>query len=176
MVCKHCGTMLPDDALFCGDCGKPVEKDDKSKVIDVYGTKGTVKWFKVAVALLAVACVVLLAGLVMALRGDLNFNGVSPKPAATQNIENGMELSGVYIVGEDEELPEGRYNIYPVDGEEYFSVYIFESKEAYEKEDKDGYKTDYMESFFDEQVKGFKLKEGYVVEIKNYGAIFEKAD
>jgi len=37
-------------------------------------------------------CVVLLAGLVMALRGDLNINGVSPKPAATQTIENGMEL------------------------------------------------------------------------------------
>ncbi|MBQ9179657.1 MAG: zinc ribbon domain-containing protein, partial [Firmicutes bacterium] len=35
MVCKHCGAMLPDDALFCGDCGKPVEKNDKSKVIDV---------------------------------------------------------------------------------------------------------------------------------------------
>ena len=34
MICKYCGTQLPDDAMFCANCGKAVGNRNKQKKSD----------------------------------------------------------------------------------------------------------------------------------------------
>ncbi len=55
MYCKHCGTLIDDEAAFCGICGKGVKKDDTIKIevnntVNVGKTKN--KWIAFILALL----------------------------------------------------------------------------------------------------------------------------
>ena len=38
MICKYCGTHLPDDAMFCANCGKAVGNRNKQKKSDTQTT------------------------------------------------------------------------------------------------------------------------------------------
>ena len=73
---------------------------------------------------------------------------------------------------EDSELPEGRYNIYPAEGESYLDVDIYETMEDAKKK----YTGDYNSLAIDHiysMVRGYKLKAGQIVVIDYGSAFFE---
>ena len=41
MICKHCGTQLPDDAMFCAECGQAVENVNVRRVAGYCPTCGS---------------------------------------------------------------------------------------------------------------------------------------
>ena len=84
----------------------------------------------------------------------------------------GVELSGTYIVGEDSELPQGRYNIYPPDDESYMSVYIYDNMENAKKRYDEDYNSLAIDNLYS-LTRGYKLKAGQIVVIQYDTAYFE---
>lgn len=170
MICNKCGAALPDNAEFCGECGAKVEKTKKPSP-SLTKAKADAKRFKIISIILAALCVILGFGwLISSHDPDVNIDNYEKQVAKVER--EGIELSGTYVVGEDSELPQGRYNIYPPDDESYMSVYIYANMEdAKAKYDKDynSYAIDNLYSL----TRGYKLKAGQVVVIQYDTAYFE---
>ena len=170
MICEKCGAVLPDDAVFCGECGAKVEKK-KTSPAALAKAKKEAKRYKIISVILAALCVVMGIGWTVASH-DPYSNLDNYEDEAAQIERAGTELSGTFVVGEDAELPEGLYNIYPPDNESYMSVDIYETKEdAKKKYDKD-YNSLALEHIYS-LTKGHKLKAGQIVVIDYDSAYFE---
>ena len=91
---------------------------------------------------------------------------------AVQMERAGVELSGIYVVGEDSELPVGRYNIYPPDNESYMSVNIYQNMEDAKKEYDEEYNSLALDHIYS-LTRGYKLKAGQIVVIDYDSAYFE---
>lgn len=169
MICNKCGAVLPDNAEFCGECGAKVEKPKKTPAL--IKARAEAKRFKIISMILAAMCVILGFGwLISAHDPDVNIDNYEKQVAKVERA--GVELSGTYVVGEDSELPQGRYNIYPPDNESYMSVYIYanmEDAKAKYDEDYNSYAIDNLYSL----TRGYKLKAGQVVVIQYDTAYFE---
>ena len=170
MICNKCGAVLPDDATFCGECGATIEKKKKPSAAFAKAT-ADVKRYKIISVILACLCVV------------MGFCWIHAAHNPYKNIENyeeeavdinraGIELSGTYVVGEDEELPEGRYNIYPPKNESYMSVYIYATREDARKKHDADYNSLAIDNLYS-LTRGYKLKEGQIVSIEYDSAFFE---
>lgn len=166
MICDKCGAVLPDNAEFCGECGAKVEKAKKATPA-LLKARAEAKRFKIISIILAAMCVILGFGWLFSAHNTGSGGGQA------SNVERAkVELSGTYVVGEDEELPAGRYNIYPPKGESYMSVYIYsniEDARAKYDEDYNSYAIDDLYS----STRGYKLKAGQVVVIEYDTAYFE---
>ena len=170
MICKQCGTVLPDDAEFCGSCGAKVEKKKKTPAALAIA-KAEAKRYKIISIILAALCVVLGIGWMVS-SNDPYSNIDKYEKEATEIERAGVELTGTYVVGEDSELPAGRYNIYPPDSESYMSVNVYQNMEDAKKQ----YDKDYNSLALDHIYslsRGYKLKEGQVVVIDYDSAFFE---
>jgi len=168
--CKNCGAPLPDDALFCGECGAKVERDKPSPA--AYAKARTeARRYKIISVILSVLCAIMALGWVISSHNP--YNAIDNYEKDALNVERaGVELSGTYVVGEDSELPAGRYNIYPPDEESYMYVDIYANMEDAQK----GYDKDYHSLAIDHLYslsRGYKLKAGQVVVIDDESAYFE---
>lgn len=170
MICSKCGAILPDDATFCGECGAKINRPDLSPAA-MARAKKEAKRFKIISVVLAALCVVLGLGWTIASHDPYeNLDNYEKEAAQIQRA--GIELSGTYVVGEDSELPEGRYNIYPPDNESYMSVDIYENREDARKEFDKDYNSLAIEHLYS-LARGYKLKAGQVVVIDYDSAYFE---
>ena len=171
MICKNCGAALPDDAEFCGECGTRIEKKNKKKPVSLVHAKAEAKRYKIISAILAVLCLIL--GLGWLITSNNPYYDIDKYEEEAADIERaGIELSGTYIVGEDSELPAGRYNIYPPDGESSMTVIIYANEEDARKvSDDEGNYLDLDNVYH--LAKGYKLKAGQAVVIEYGGAYFE---
>ena len=170
MICNKCGAALPDNAEFCGECGAKVEKKKKAPAALVVA-KAEAKRYKIISIILAGLCVILGAGWLIT-SNDPYDNIDKYEKDAVEVERAGIEMSGTYVVGEDSELPAGRYNLYPPDNESYMSVNIYATMEdAKAKFDKDynSLAVDHIYSL----TRGYKLKEGQIVVIDYDSAYFE---
>lgn len=70
MFCKKCGIKLPDDALFCEQCGTPVKKvnTENPEIVQKQATKKIIKTWH----LLAVAAMLVVIVFIVNLFGDKN--------------------------------------------------------------------------------------------------------
>ena len=170
MICNKCGTVLPDNAEYCGECGAKVEKVKKAPAA-LEKARTEAKRYKLLSLILAGMCVVLGIGWMVSSHDP--YDNLDNYERDVVSMERaGVELTGMYVVGEDSELPQGRYNIYPPDNESYMSVYIYSNMEdAQKKYDKDynSYAIDQLYSL----ARGYKLKAGQVVVIEYDSAYFE---
>ena len=170
MICNKCGAVLPDNAEFCGECGAKVEKKKKTPAA-LLNAKAEAKRYKIISLILAGVCVVL--GIGWLITSNDPYNNLDQYEKEASQIERaGVELTGTYVVGEDSELPVGRYNIYPPDNESYMSVNIYQNMDdAKAKYDKD-YNSLALDHIYSLS-RGYKLKEGQVVVIDYDSAYFE---
>ena len=173
IYCKKCGTPLPDNAVFCGECGAKLENERLSP--SAYRKAITeARRYKVISVILSLLCVIM--GLGWVVTSHNAYDSIDNYEKEAVNMDRaGVELSGIYVVGEDSELPEGRYNIYPPDDESYMSVYIYENMEDAKKqydEDDGSLAIDSIYSL----TRGYKLKAGWVVSIDYDSAYFELVD
>ena len=170
MICNKCGAVLPDNAEFCGECGAKVEKKKKTPAA-LLNAKAEAKRYKIISLILAGVCVVL--GIGWLVTSNDPYSSIDQYEKEASQIERaGVELTGTYVVGEDSELPVGRYNIYPPDNESYMSVDIYQNMEdakAKYDEDYNSLALDHIYSLS----RGYKLKEGQVVVIDYDSAYFE---
>ena len=172
MICKNCGAILPDDAEFCGECGTKIQKPKKDNA-SFAKAKNEAKRYKIISIILACLCIALGIGWITS-TNDPYKNIDSYEEEALDIDRAGVELTGVYIVGEDSELPEGRYNIYPPEGESYMDVDIYANEaDAKKKYDKD-YNSLAITHVYS-LTRGLKLKAGQVVVIEYDSAFFELA-
>ena len=170
MICEKCGTVLPDDATFCGECGAKIEPK-KKKPAALLKAKADAKRFKIISIILAAFCVILGFGWLHAAHDP--YNSIDNYENDVSKIERaGIEMSGTYVVGEDSELPEGRYNIYPPDDASYMSVSIYDNMEDAKKEYDEDYHSLALENLYSLS-RGYKLKAGQVVVINYDSAYFE---
>ena len=171
MICKQCGNVLPDDAEFCGECGAKVEKEKKKSPAALVNAKAEAKRYKRISLILAALCVIL--GIGWMVTSNNPYNSIDKYEKDAVNVERaGIEMSGTYVVGEDSELPAGRYNIYPPDDESYMSVNIYDNME----DAKARYDKDYNSLAIDHiysLTRGYKLKAGQIVVIDYDSAYFE---
>ena len=171
MICKQCGNVLPDDAEFCGECGAKVEKEKKKSPAALVNAKAEAKRYKRISLILAALCVIL--GIGWMVTSNDPYNSIDKYEKDAVNVERaGIEMSGTYVVGEDSELPAGRYNIYPPDEESYMSVNIYDNME----DAKARYDKDYNSLAIDHiysLTRGYKLKAGQIVVIDYDSAYFE---
>ena len=171
MICKQCGTVLPDNAEFCGECGAKVEKEKKKSPAALVNAKAEAKRYKIISLILAALCVIL--GIGWMVTSNNPYNSIDKYEKDAVNVERaGIEMSGTYVVGEDSELPAGRYNIYPPDDESYMSVNIYDNME----DAKARYDKDYNSLAIDHiysLTRGYKLKAGQIVVIDYDSAYFE---
>ena len=133
--------------------------------------KAEAKRYKIISIILAALCVVLGIGWMVS-SNDPYSNIDKYEKEATEIERAGVELTGTYVVGEDSELPAGRYNIYPPDSESYMSVNVYQNMEDAKKQ----YDKDYNSLALDHIYslsRGYKLKEGQVVVIDYDSAFFE---
>ena len=107
MICNKCGAALPDNAEFCGECGAKVEKKKKAPAALVVA-KAEAKRYKIISIILAGLCVILGAGWLIT-SNDPYDNIDKYEKDAVEVERAGIEMSGTYVVGEDSELPAGRY-------------------------------------------------------------------
>ncbi|MGX8773993.1 MAG: zinc ribbon domain-containing protein [Bacillota bacterium] len=170
MICKKCGAVLPDDAEFCGECGTPIVKKKKKNASNMALQKEAGR-YKIISLILACLCVLL--GIGWLISSNNPFNSIDQYERDVADYQRaGVELSGTYVVGEDSELPAGRYNIYPPDGESYMDVNIYETMEdakIQHDEDWNSLAIDHIYSL----TKGYKLKAGQIVVIDYDSAFFE---
>ena len=170
MICEKCGATLPEDATFCGECGAKVVKKKKNPAA-LEKAKAQAKRYKISSIILACLCIVLTIGWAVTSQNPYR-NIDNYEKEAVEVDRAGIELTGTYVVGEDSELPEGRYNIYPAEGESYLDVDIYETKEDAKKK----YTGDYNSLAIDHiysMVRGYKLKAGQIVVIDYGSAFFE---
>lgn len=170
MICEKCGATLPEDATFCGECGAKVVKKKKNPAA-LEKAKAQAKRYKISSIILACLCIVLTIG--WAVTSQNPYRNIDNYEKEAVEIDRaGIELTGTYVVGEDSELPEGRYNIYPAEGESYLDVDIYETMEDAKKK----YTGDYNSLAIDHiysMVRGYKLKAGQIVVIDYGSAFFE---
>ena len=159
MYCDKCGAKLQEGATFCNECGKETRNAKQEKAIRKFRTLSIVLG-AVCLALAVLSCVLL-------------FDFLRNEKKAEHDK---MLLSGLYIVGEDEELPAGRYKITPAKGEKEIDLLIYRTKEAYDKERETGEWSEDIDSLYKKSVTGYKLREGYVVKIYEPGCYFEKME
>ena len=170
MICNKCGTPLPDNAEYCGECGAKVEKKKKAPAA-LAKARADAKRFKIISVILAGLCVILGFGWIIGSHDPYSSLEDYEKQAA--KIERaGVEMSGTYVVGEDSELPQGRYNIYPPDDESYMSVYIYEDMDSARKRYDKDYNSLAVDNLYS-MTRGYKLKAGQVVVIQYDTAYFE---
>lgn len=170
MICEKCGAVLPEDATFCGECGAKVVKKKKNPAA-LEKAKAQAKRYKISSIILACLCIVLTIGWAIASQNP--YRNIDNYEKEAVEIERaGIELTGTYVVGEDSELPEGRYNIYPAEGESYVDVDIYETKEDAKKKYTDDYQSLAIEHIYS-MVRGYKLKAGQIVVIDYGSAFFE---
>ncbi len=125
MICNKCGTVLPDNAEYCGECGAKVEKKKKAPAA-LEKARTEAKRYKLLSIILAAMCVVLGIGWMVSSHDP--YDNLDNYERDVVSMERaGIELTGTYVVGEDSELPQGRYNIYPPDNESYLSVDVVPS-------------------------------------------------
>ena len=170
MICEKCGATLPEDATFCGECGAKVVKKKKNPAA-LEKAKAQAKRYKISSIILACLCIVLTIGWAVTSQNPYR-NIDNYEKEAVEVDRAGIELTGTYVVGEDSELPEGRYNIYPAEGESYLDVDIYETMEDAKKK----YTGDYNSLAIDHiysMVRGYKLKAGQIVVIDYGSAFFE---
>ena len=159
--CENCGAKLEDKATFCDECGYDVKKKDRT-------FKSTVKKYRIVCGVLAAACLGLLAATLITLHEHRQY---------VESKESGkMVLYGVYVVGEDEELPAGRYTITPVNGKREIDITIYPSQESYDRERETNSWQEDTETIYRKKVSGYKLRKGNVVKIYDPGAVFQKDD
>lgn len=170
MICEKCGATLPNDAEFCGECGAKVAKKKKTPAA-LEKAKAEARKFKITSVILACLCVALGIGWVISSHDP--YRNLDKYEQETSDLTRaGIELTGTYVVGEDSELPAGRYNIYPPEGSSYMDVGIYETKEdAKQRFDKD-YKSLALDDIYS-LTKGYKLKAGQYVVIEYDSAFFE---
>ncbi|MDO4869994.1 MAG: zinc ribbon domain-containing protein [Bacillota bacterium] len=170
MICSKCGAILPEDATFCGECGAKIIRPEASPAA-VAKAKKEAKRYKIISVVLAGLCVVMAIGWAVTFNDPYkNIDNYEEEAADIQRA--GVELSGTYVVGEDPELPEGRYNIYPPDNESYMSVEIYLTKEDAKKQ----YDKDFNSLAEDELyslTRGYRLNAGEIVVIDYDSAYFE---
>ena len=170
MICKQCGAVLPDDAEFCGECGAKVEKKKKTSAA-LTNAKAEAKRYKIISIILAALCIILGAGWLITSNDP--YDSIDKYEKDAVNVERaGIEMSGTYVVGEDSELPAGRYNIYPPDEESYMSVNIYATMEDAQKEFDENYKSLALDHIYS-LTRGYKLKAGQIVVIDYDSAYFE---
>ena len=170
MICEKCGATLPEDATYCGECGAKVVKKKKNPAA-LEKAKAQAKRYKISSIILACLCIVLTIGWAVTSQNPYR-NIDNYEKEAVEVDRAGIELTGTYVVGEDSELPEGRYNIYPAEGESYLDVDIYETMEDAKKK----YTGDYNSLAIDHiysMVRGYKLKAGQIVVIDYGSAFFE---
>ena len=170
MICEKCGATLPENATFCGECGAKVVKKKKNPAA-LEKAKAQAKRYKISSIILACLCIVLTIGWAVTSQNPYR-NIDNYEKEAVEVDRAGIELTGTYVVGEDSELPEGRYNIYPAEGESYLDVDIYETMEDAKKK----YTGDYNSLAIDHiysMVRGYKLKAGQIVVIDYGSAFFE---
>ena len=170
MICNKCGAVLPDNAEFCGECGAKVEKKKKTPAA-LLTAKAEAKRYKIISLILAGVCVVLGIGWLVT-SNDPYSNLDNYEKEAVKIERAGVEMSGTYVVGEDSELPQGRYNIYPPDDESYMSVYIYDDLDSARKQYDEDYKSLAVDNLYS-LTRGYKLKAGQVVVIQYDSAYFE---
>ena len=170
MICEKCGATLPENATFCGECGAKVVKKKKNPAA-LEKAKAQAKRYKISSIILACLCIVLTIGWAIASQNPYR-NIDNYEKEAVEVERAGIELTGTYVVGEDSELPEGRYNIYPAEGESYVDVDIYETKEDAKKKFTDDYKSLAIDHIYS-MVRGYKLKAGQIVVIDYGSAFFE---
>ena len=170
MICEKCGATLPEDATFCGECGAKVVKKKKNPAA-LEKAKAQAKRYKISSIILACLCIVLTIG--WAVTSQNPYRNIDNYEKEAVEVERaGIELTGTYVVGEDSELPEGRYNIYPAEGESYLDVDIYETKEDAKKKYTDDYNSLAIAHIYS-MVRGYKLKAGQIVVIDYGSAFFE---
>ena len=170
MICEKCGATLPEDATFCGECGAKVVKKKKNPAA-LEKAKAQAKRYKISSIILACLCIVLTIGWAVTSQNPYR-NIDNYEKEAVEVDRAGIELTGTYVVGEDSELPEVEYNIYPAEGESYLDVDIYETMEDAKKK----YTGDYNSLAIDHiysMVRGYKLKAGQIVVIDYGSAFFE---
>lgn len=170
MICEKCGAVLPEDATFCGECGAKVVKKKKNPAA-LEKAKAQAKRYKISSIILACLCIVLTIGWAVTSQNPYR-NIDNYEKEAVEVDRAGIELTGTYVVGEDSELPEGRYNIYPAEGESYLDVDIYETKEDAKKKYTDDYNSLAIAHIYS-MVRGYKLKAGQIVVIDYGSAFFE---
>jgi len=170
MICEKCGAVLPDDATFCGECGAKVIKAKKNPAA-LEKARAEAKRFKITSVILACLCVALGIGWVVTTHDPYRTLD-QYEQEATDFERAGIELTGMYVVGEDPELPEGRYNIYPPEGESYMDVRVYETKEAAQKRYDKDYNSLALSDVYS-MTRGLKLKTGQIVVIEYGSAFFE---
>ncbi len=170
MICEKCGATLPEDATFCGECGAKVVKKKKNPAA-LEKAKAQAKRYKISSIILACLCIVLTIGWAVTSQNPYR-NLDNYEKEAVQVERAGIELTGTYVVGEDSELPEGRYNIYPAEGESYLDVDIYETKEDAKKKYTGDYNSLAIAHIYS-MVRGYKLKAGQIVVIDYGSAFFE---
>ncbi|MBR3349088.1 MAG: zinc-ribbon domain-containing protein [Solobacterium sp.] len=170
MICEKCGAVLPEDATFCGECGAKVVKKKKNPAA-LEKAKAQAKRYKISSIILACLCIVLTIGWAIASQNPYR-NIDNYEKEAVEVERAGIELTGTYVVGEDSELPEGRYNIYPAEGESYVDVDIYETMEDAKKKYTGDYQSLAIAHIYS-MVRGYKLKAGQIVVIDYGSAFFE---
>lgn len=170
MICEKCGATLPNDAEFCGECGAKVIKKKKTPAA-LEKARAEARKFKITSIILACLCVALGIGWVV--NSHDPYSNLDKYENEAGDIQRaGIELTGTYIVGEDSELPAGRYNIYPPEGESYMDVRIYETKEDAKKRFDKDYNSLAIADIYS-LTKGYKLKAGQYVVIEYDSAFFE---
>ena len=170
MICEKCGAVLPEDATFCGECGAKVVKKKKNPAA-LEKAKAQAKRYKISSIILACLCIVLTIGWAIASQNPYR-NIDNYEKEAVEVERAGIELTGTYVVGEDSELPEGRYNIYPAEGESYVDVDSYETMEDAKKKYTGDYQSLAIAHIYS-MVRGYKLKAGQIVVIDYGSAFFE---
>ncbi len=180
MICKDCGAKIPDGAKFCGECGWVVDEKEARKAekqakerekerqkaespVEVLRLKRKVRKYRILTWVFGILFVLM----VMA------FAGQNMDSQQTGDYPDGaFALTGTYIVGEDEELESGVYDIYSVD--EYSAdVKVYASMDDLNAE-KNSDESKYIEWLYAKETKGYKLRDGYVIVIDDPGAMFVK--
>ena len=170
MICEKCGATLPENATFCGECGAKVVKKKKNPAA-LEKAKAQAKRYKISSIILACLCIVLTIGWAVTSQNPYR-NIDNYEKEAVEVDRAGIELTGTYVVGEDSELPEGRYNIYPAEGESYLDVDIYETMEDAKKKYTGDYNSLAIAHIYS-MVRGYKLKAGQIVVIDYGSAFFE---
>lgn len=170
MICKKCGAPMPDNAKFCGRCGTVVPQVNTSSAA-LFKARREVRKYKIMSIVLAALCVIM--GIGWSISSHDAMRSVENYENEANKIERaGIELSGTFVVGEDEELPEGRYNIYPPDGESYMDVDVYVTKEDARQKYDEEYNSLAQERIY-RVTRGHKFKAGQIVVIESGSAYFE---
>ena len=157
MKCRKCGSELPKNAVFCYECGTRARGKGGAAQPVLLLTKKKLA----VISAIAAAVLIVLISMIVHYRAESEYR---VEDIQVSDGQYSITLTGKFVVGEDELLPPGIYNISPVPGGKEFSV---------EVTGEDGY-WDYLYVDKDDggRVLGYRLKRGYLVDTKYRGATF----